>query len=294
MAGTDRTGDWLDWMQSGGSFTVDEGDSVHQCGVMKPGLDFSFVSRGHFLSLPANPAQNLLASDGQPVGAPHTPKRPGASYDLWRSDGAASLEFIGWMLDFNVLNPPDAPQTSAGMTSKLDSNISFEKTVLKNGYGGPLNSPDPLHIECSGAKIRGYTYTQNAIPIDYSKPGISDGIVFASGSNTLEDVEVEGVVVAGAAEIDGILAGGYLKDFSAYQILLGTLISEESWAGNLWTKVKAGPRQDGGPALQVSSPCGAGLTIEDSEFLGTDPIGNPQNFQGVWGRGNTPAALPTP
>lgn len=289
MAGTDRTADWLDWGENGGTITIDEGDTVVQCMSMTPGLDFEYEGKGT-LSLPSNPAVNLLASDGKPVGAPHTEKRAGVNYNLWWSRGVASLVMKKYVLDMQ--SQTGAAMTCAGMTSKLDLSVALYDTELINVYGGPLNSPDPVHFEAPGMVIKKYKATQNALPIDYSKAGISDGLVGASETDTITDVEIEDVVLAGAFEIDGVLSGGSITDLQGYQCLIGTLVGTGSWSGHLWKKNKFGPRQDGGPAIQFSAPCGSGWTIEDSEFLGTDPIGNPENFQGTWGKGNTPTILP--
>jgi hypothetical protein len=291
---SDRNADWIEWAQNGGLFELDEDSTASQCVSLAPGLDFEYEGNDYTLSWPNNPAKNLLASDGLPVGPAKGTKREGVNYNFWWSRGVASLTMRGYKLD--LLSQTGAANSSAGMTSKLDAPgmVELVDTELINLNGGPHNSPDPVHFEAPGIKIKNYTQLRNQIPPDLTQDGVGDGLVGAGGSNLVPDVEIENVKLSMACEVDGILSGGYVKDLVTPQVLVGKSAAAGSWGGHVWDGGVIGPRPAGvGPTLQFSNGFATDWLIDHFQVLGPDPIGNPENFGGTWGKDNVPASLPS-
>ena len=167
------------------------------------------------------------------------------------------------------------------MPDKSDTGVVLKDTVLQN-----LGHADPVHFGCDGIVIDGYTYTENTPGVDY------DGLVVGPGTIAPKGVKIRNVQLGGTLEIDCILVGGYIRNLSAMDCLIGVSVPAGSWGGHTWIDNHFGPRP-GNVVLQFSPSQGRKVgqdwTIRDTVVDGA--IGNPELFFGTWGKGNTPATL---
>jgi len=255
------------------------------------------------------PAGWFLDSAGNPLGYKNSHMHPTGHYfsPLQAVTTDSGIYIHDLQFDFNVKQATDCwdgavflPLSQVGRPQSP----KFENITYLNYYGGPMNSPDPIHVGSPGCSVNGLTQlaSDSYIPIDENIKGGQPGALVGGDSdiNGNTGVSINNVNAIGFLEFDGTMQGLQVSNVVANRVLIGTKVNTADWGGSIWNNC-AFTRYDDGPVLNFSpSPATesgqyTNWTFTNCSFVseyGSPPIKNPQLFGGTWGSGNTPITIP--
>lgn len=304
MDATDITAALQAAAASGPGFDLIE-DSVFHQGVQVTVDDFDFAYHGHTLQMYGGPvgappvtvngvvctgpAAYFLGGDGTPIGS--KAGGPGGNVFSIAAKVTGSSTHNG-RFDDNIHLPTDVWGGAAYFANKDSVAPSLTDYEIINNYGGVNKYPDPVHVEAEGQVVKNYKAgLVTAIPTDPTvHGGVPGGLICAGGLNPVQDVEIDTVNMAGFLEIDGILSGGSIKNFTGTHCLIGKSVPAGSWNGHLWDHVTL--YWPYGSPLNFNGGPYTDWTIENSSFTPLPGVLGQWNFKATWGPGNTPATLP--